>query len=87
MISPNDNSELGKDSPSDLFSSVMKLVKETERIANLSDEELSDLVINEIWSKFIFGSREDFLLDEMIKRFDKKSGIVRDKKGKIIKKG
>lgn len=56
-----------------------------EDIAKMSDQDLSDAVINEVWAKLRFCSRQDWLLDEMIARFDKRCGIVRgEEDGEVV---
>jgi hypothetical protein len=51
----------------------------------LSDRELAARVVNEVWGKcVILGSIEECLLDEMISRFENKSGIKRDDEGRVI---
>jgi hypothetical protein len=43
----------------------------------LTDRELADEVITKVWGKLHLGSREDFILSELIDRFEKQAGIER----------
>ena len=65
---------------------LLGLLNRAESVDNLTDAELSDAVLKEVWSaKLIFCSREDFLLSELLNRFDAKSGIKRDSEtGEIV---
>lgn len=62
-----------------LVANAMFALDAREKVEALTDRELSDLVIDKIWGELIvWCSHEDFLLDELIIRFDKAKGIVRD---------
>ena len=65
---------------------LVQVFKMMERHATLSDHELVDRVITEVWGKcpFPLGSEPENLLDELITRFEKRAGIRRDDDGKIV---
>lgn len=63
---------------------LMKILSDTDVIHTLTDAELSNAVIKEVWGTLRFCSRKDWLLDEMITRFENKCGIVRNEDGEIV---
>lgn len=65
---------------------IIEALKRFELKEKLSDEELVEKVIEEVWGKLVLGSEEDGLLDELITRFERKSGIERDENGNILPK-
>jgi len=71
--------------PPEVYVKLGKLLERSTRISNLSDAELSNLNINKVWGSLIFGSEEEMLLDELIRRFDKGKGIERGDDGEVVK--
>ena len=70
-----------------LVNHIMKWLKVANEVEKLTDAQLADAVVADVWAKmFKLGTREEALLDEMIKRFEAKSGIERDDEGEIISK-
>lgn len=64
---------------------ILRLIGRQDFYKTLSDKELSSLVLEKIWGKkLVFGSDEDFLLDEYITRFEGLAGIKRDCDGDIV---
>jgi hypothetical protein len=55
-----------------------------DNVEKMSDRELVDLVEKHIWGNLRFGSAEDWLLDELINRFETRRGIARDDNGNIL---
>lgn len=62
---------------------LFKILEKTDKIGKLTDAELSERVINEVWATIGYGSDRELLLDEMVRRFDKFAGIKRDCNGEI----
>lgn len=67
-----------------LIRSLEKAVEDSAAVEKLSDRELSELVIEKVWGKLTFGSPEDWLLDQLVTRFEKAHGIERDGDGKLL---
>jgi hypothetical protein len=57
-----------------------------DKVSKLSDQELTDQVIEKIWGQLTFCSPEDALLDELLRRFETRAGIIRSEEGEIIQK-
>lgn len=55
-------------------------------VDDLTDAQLVEAVLNEVWAvKVAFCSREDFLLSQLVDRFEAKCGIKRDAEtGEIV---
>jgi hypothetical protein len=70
----------------DLLHGALILLHEKGAVEKLTDAQLSDAVLKEVWSTLNFGSREDWLIDELISRFESKVGIERDMNGEILAK-
>jgi hypothetical protein len=68
----------------ELVEGALLLLKSKDRVAKLTDRELSAAVLSEVWAGLGFGSKADWLLDEMIQRFEKRAGIERDEDGEIL---
>ena len=58
----------------------------TDKVSKLSDRELTDQVTEKIWGQLAFGSLEDVLLNELLRRFEARAGIIRSEEGEIIQK-
>ena len=58
----------------------------TDRIENLGDGELCDIIIEGVWAEMPMGSPQELLIDELIQRYEERQGIERDEKGIRIKK-
>jgi len=56
-----------------------------DTVEAMTDRELVANVEKEVWGKLCaFGSPADWLLDELINRFETQRGIERDEEGKIL---
>lgn len=67
-----------------MLSGLIALLEGTEHVKKLSDCELSTTVIEKVWGQLVLGSEQDFLLDELISRFEEKCGIERDDEGRVV---
>jgi hypothetical protein len=62
---------------------LMKVFREQDKIQKMSDSALSQEIINNVLGNMVFGKRDELLLDEYIKRFERRAGIRRDETGEI----
>jgi hypothetical protein len=60
---------------------LVKFIRICEQVDQLSDEALSTEVLHRIWAQFPHGTVEDVILSELLTRFDRLAGIVRDEDG------
>lgn len=68
-----------------MVAGVARFLEVTEKARAMTDRELAAQVIDLVWGKCVnLGSWEEVILDEMITRFEKQSGIERDDEGRII---
>lgn len=63
---------------------ILGFMKRRDEIEAMSDEQLSDAVLNKVWGTLRLGSEQDMLLDEMLTRFDLFTGIERGEDGEIL---
>lgn len=63
---------------------AMMCLAARDHVDALSDRDLVAAVEKQIWAKLGFGSQEDWLLDELINRFEEQRGIKRDDDGNIL---
>lgn len=63
---------------------ILKAVERRIAVQAMTDVELSDAVITEVWAQLAFCGENEVLLDEMIERFDKRCGIVRGEDGEVV---
>lgn len=63
---------------------AMMCLAARDHVEALSDRELVSRVEKQIWAQLGFGSQEDWLLDELINRFELRRGIKRDDEGNIL---
>jgi hypothetical protein len=64
---------------------LMRLLNARERLTNLTDRQLTALVLHCIWAKKVgWCSPEELLLDEYITRFERLAGIRRGEEGDIL---
>lgn len=61
-----------------LMEVMLSMIESGDKVAMLTDKELSDQVIERVWGSLAWNSQEDWLLDELIRRFDIAKGINRD---------
>lgn len=61
-----------------LMEVVLSMIESNDKVAMLTDKELSDQVIERVWGSLAWNSQEDWLLNELIRRFDTTKGINRD---------
>jgi len=66
---------------------MMKMIQNMDEMKMLSDRELVEAVIEKVWGQMILGGEQETLLDELITRYEKRSGIKRDDEGKIVEGG
>jgi hypothetical protein len=64
---------------------LIRWVDHHDAVEALTDADLSDAVLNEVWAQISLCSKGEVLLNEMMTRFDKRCGIVRDEEGEIVK--
>jgi hypothetical protein len=57
---------------------LLAALDDSQSIHDLTDAQLSEAVLNEVWGKQYLFSRPEMLLSEMIGRFDKLAGVKRD---------
>jgi hypothetical protein len=50
----------------------------------LTDRQLCAQVIEKCWAKFNLGSEQDWLIDQLVTRYEAKCGIQRDDEGRVI---
>lgn len=68
----------------DDLDNLLKLLNAREQLTKLTDLELSALVLHHIWAQKVgWCSREEFLLDEYISRFERMAGLKRDEHGNL----
>ena len=68
-----------------MIEGVLTMLTAKDNVEKMSDKELVALVEREIWGKLcIFGSPQDWLLDELISRFETRGGIKRDDNGSFL---
>lgn len=67
-----------------LARALLNFMQAQERVQQLSDRELCAEVIDKVWGKQILGSDQDWLVDEIVQRFEIKCGIERDDEGRVI---
>jgi hypothetical protein len=70
----------------DTAAHVLAYMSIVDKVSKFSDQELADQVIEKIWGQLAFGSLKDALLDELLRRFETRAGILRDEDGEIIQK-
>ncbi len=63
---------------------LLAFLKLTEQIEKLSNVALAEAVMNKVWGQLPMGSERDALLNEMISRFERLSGIQRNEVGEIV---
>jgi hypothetical protein len=63
---------------------AMMCLAARDHVEKLSDRDLVSAVEKQIWAKLGFGSQPDWLLDELINRFETQRGIKRDDAGNIL---
>ena len=77
--------EMSEEERHKIADGVCRFVDLTKRVEALSDRELAARVVNDVWGKCVrLGTEEEALLDEMITRFEAKSGIERDEEGRVL---
>jgi len=85
-MSDNPNSPSHQFSDQDL-DRLMASLTLMGKIESLSDSELADLVVNRVWGRLSLGTEEEFLINELITRFELRVGIERNDDGEIVKGG
>lgn len=63
---------------------LVRFIHICEQAETLSDEALSTEVLQRIWSQLPHGTVEDVILSELLTRFDRLAGIVRDEDGGAV---
>lgn len=66
---------------------AMMCLAARDHVEKLTDTELTLAVEKQIWAKLGFGGQEDWLLDELINRFEIRRGIMRDGEGNPVPNG
>lgn len=77
--------DMNQEEKAEAASRVLVVMNRIETISKLSDLELSDRIVNEVWGRMYLGSVEETLLNELVTRFEKLTGIERNEEGEIVK--
>ena len=67
-----------------LVRGLVKMMVASDSVKALTDRELTTEVIDKVWGNLPLGSREEWVLDELVARFEKRCGIERDAEGRVI---
>jgi hypothetical protein len=63
---------------------LVKFLDASNAVKKLSDHELCKQVIEKVWGELVLGSEQDWLVDELVERFEERCGIERDEEGRVI---
>lgn len=67
-----------------LMRGLKRFLADSDKDRAMSDRELVAAVIEKVWAKQNLGSEEDWLIDQLVTRYEKLVGIERDEEGRVI---